>query len=99
MNNHKTEDNVSERLKKALHGKNLRRATSWFDFVKIDLYNDPDKYSVIKQKYYMWSESLNTLHERETHSLLQWRNLKEYVKHGLVYVSEHVDDTCLCDKL
>ena len=73
-------------LKRALEGKNLRLATSYFDFINVRLYDHEDKYEVKQQHYWMWSEIQQKLQEYEIGAWSQWYVLQPYVESGIVYI-------------
>ena len=88
MINQKEEESVSDGLKKALEGKGLRKATSFFDFINVRLYDHDDKYEPKIMTYYMWSELNQELQKRKTNDCSQWYIIEPYVRAGIVYIKE-----------
>lgn len=88
MINQNEEETASDALENALEGKGLRKATSFFDFINVRLYDHPDRYEVKIMKYYMWSDRKQELQERQTSEYSQWYIIEPYVKGGIIYVKE-----------
>ena len=81
---------MTEALKTALTGKNLRLAVSVFDFINVELYTNPDKYTVKEMHYWLWSELKQELQEYKIVEYFQkWEDLREYVEGRICYIKEH----------
>ena len=75
------------RLKKASEGKKL--ATSFFDFIEMNLYSRERYRPKIGMRFYMWSELKQEMQAYELHEAHQWYVLKEYVDNKIVYIDEY----------
>ena len=65
----------------------LRRAESFFDFINVELYTNPDWYTVkLGMPYWIWSEKKQELQEYHVTEGLRYDMIEEYVNRGLVYV-------------
>lgn len=82
-------ENTPYTLKKALEEKNLKKAESVFDFINVELYTNPDKYSVKYQHYWLWSELRQELQEyRMVEHFQNWEYFREYVESGICYIKK-----------
>ena len=87
MISHKDRESGSEALEIALSGKNLRLAESVFDFIRVDLDTNPDKYSVKQRRFWLWSELKQELQEYQIVEYFQkWEDLCGYVEAGILYI-------------
>lgn len=65
----------------------LRKATSFFDFINVELYPNPERYSVkTGMKYWIWSELKQELQEYEINEVVKYSDLEPYVEKGLIYI-------------
>ena len=90
MINQKEVESASHCLKIALEGKGLKLATSLYDFINPRLYDHEDKYEVIQQSYWMWSELKGELQEYKVGEWTQWYVLEPYVSSRIVYVKKEL---------
>jgi len=64
----------------------LKQATTFFDFINVELYDNIDRYSVKDMKYWIYSELKDELQEHRTSEHLRYDMIEKYIEKGLVYV-------------
>jgi hypothetical protein len=64
----------------------MRRAIDFWDFIEPDLYSNP-KYKVKQQTYFFWSDKKQEYQEHKVTEALQYRDIEEYVKKGLIWLN------------
>lgn len=65
----------------------MKKVKSFFDFINVELYTNPDGYSVrIGMEYFIYSERHNEYQSYFVHEGLKYDELKPYIEKGLVYV-------------
>ena len=62
------------------------KAKSFFDFINVEVYTNPERYTVKQMKYWIWSELKQEYQEHEVTEALYYRDIEEYVKQGIVYI-------------
>lgn len=65
---------------------NLRQATSFFDFIDVDLYQNPDRFTIKNMKYWIWSEKNQELQEHILSDMVRYEMIEKYVEKGLVWI-------------
>jgi hypothetical protein len=67
--------------------KGLKLATTYFDFIDVDLYGHEDRYTVKEMEYWLWSEVNQELQGYKMVEYFQtWDMLKEWVEGGILYI-------------
>lgn len=64
------------------------RSATIFDFVDIDLYNNPDYYTQRDTDYWIWSETKQEFEKYHTTEHLRLEDLDYYLEKGLICVKE-----------
>jgi hypothetical protein len=65
-----------------------RKATSFFDFINVELYTNPEGYSPrVGMPYYRWSARKKEWQEHRITEATQYEQLKKLIERGLIYIN------------
>ena len=67
--------------------RNKRKVESFFDFINVELYTNPKRYSVKDMDYYIYSEKKQEFQKYHVTDALTWEDLKPYFDEGILFVS------------
>jgi hypothetical protein len=63
-----------------------KQVRSFFDFIDVDLYLNPEWYTVKNEPYFIWSELKQEFQRHEMTEAFTWDYIEPFVKTGQVYV-------------